>query len=95
MIIYLRQAPENRYDIVCEFVYQLLRIFGGGFGRCEVLGQRGRDLTDVTFINENNSLLVVATFGTNVFNGARIFLLNISAQISKPPSIHRFLTCGI
>ena len=52
MIIYLRQAPENRYDIVCEFVYQFLRIFGGGFGRCEVLGQRGRDLTDVTFINE-------------------------------------------
>lgn len=30
----------------------------------------------------------------NVANGARIFLLYISAQISYPPSIHKFLYVG-
>lgn len=31
------------------------------------------------------------TLGTNVDSGASIFLLYISAQISYPPSIHKFL----
>jgi len=39
---------------------------------------------DPTFINMH-------TFGTNVLRGANIFLLYISAQISYPPSMHRFL----
>ena len=34
------------------------------------------------------------TLGMNVANGARIFLLYISAQISYPPSIHKFLYVG-
>lgn len=39
---------------------------------------------DLTFINMH-------TFGTNVLRGANIFLLYISAHISYPPSMHRFL----
>ena len=33
----------------------------------------------------------VVTLGTKVLRGVRMFLLYISAQMSKPPSIHRFL----
>jgi hypothetical protein len=34
----------------------------------------------------------VRTLGIKVFNGVKILLLYISAQISYPPSIHKFLS---
>jgi hypothetical protein len=42
---------------------------------------------DTTFTKPH----VEHTFGTNVVRGANIFLLYISAHISYPPSMHRFL----
>ena len=35
--------------------------------------------------------LMLETFGTKGLSGAKMFLLYISAQMSNPPSIHKFL----
>ncbi len=89
---YLRQAPEDRYHIVCELVDELLRILGRVLWRCEELGQSARDLVlPILERKVANGRVGCVTLGTNVLRGARMFLLYISAQMSNPPSIQRFL----
>ena len=44
-----------------------------------------------SLIQQGYNSLVLLALGTKVVRGTKMFLLNISAQISYPPSIHRLL----
>lgn len=41
---HVREAPQDRDDIICELVDEFLCVLGRGFGGLEVLCERTRDL---------------------------------------------------